>query len=154
VVREVSTIENRKLFFVYLNANTNSLYCALFTYAKWTFFVAGCVMAIFMQILSLRLYFFFISYTHILPCLNGFFKAYTREKFCFLFFFSYEFQNVNLLWLQQSPGKKHYQDLQHMQKRFFSVTSSVKFCMNANDIKGNFKLFLYLYEFHSLPSHK
>ena len=131
-----------------MNANTNSLYYVLFTYAKWTIFCSRLCDGNFYANFELTfiLFFYFIHIYIALPEWI-FFKAYMRENFSFLFFFPYEFRNVNLLWLQQSPEKKNYQDLQHIQKNIFSVTSSVKFCTEEKDEKGNFKLFLYLYKF-------
>ena len=50
--------------------------------------------------------------------------------------------------------RKKLSELATNTKKDFSVTSSVKFCTEENDTKGNFKLFLHLYKFYSLPSQK
>lgn len=84
-------------------------------------------MAIFMQILSLRLYFFFISYTHILPCLNGFFLKRTWEKF----FPSSSFFHMNFrMWI-------YYDFNSHQEKKIIRTCNTFKkyfFCHIIDDI--------------------
>lgn len=94
-------------FFVYLNANTNSLYCALFTYAKWTFFCSRLCDGNFYANFELTFILFFLFHTHIyFRAWMVFLKRTWEKNFASSSFFSYEFRNVNLLWLQQSPGEK------------------------------------------------